>query len=44
MCGDSEEEQPMFIYGTVGQRVPQGHPLRPVRAVAHEALRAVPGI
>jgi transposase len=41
MRGDAEEAEPIFIYGTVGQRVPQDHPLRPVRAMADEALRAL---
>ena len=41
MRGDSTEPQPMFIYGTVGQRVPQDHPLRPVREMADAALRAL---
>jgi len=41
MRGETEEPQPMFFYGTVGQRVPQDHPLRPIRAMADEALRAL---
>ena len=41
MRGDAEEPEPMFIYGTVGQRVPQDHPLRPVRAMADAALRSL---
>jgi transposase len=41
MRGDAEEPEPMFIYGTVGQRVPQDHPLRPVRAMADAALHSL---
>lgn len=41
MRGDADESEPVFIYGTVAQRVPQDHPLRPIRAMAEEALRAL---
>src|SRR6266571_121641 len=41
MRGDAIEPEPMFSYITTAQRVPQDHPLRPVRAIADEALRAL---
>jgi transposase len=41
MRGDAEEPEPVFSYITAAQRVPQDHPLRPVRAMADEALRAL---
>jgi transposase len=40
MRGDAIDPEPMFSYITTAQRVPQDHPLRPVRAMADEALRA----
>ena len=41
MRGDAIDPEPMFSYVTTAQRVPQDHPLRPVRAMADEALRAL---
>jgi transposase len=41
MRGEGEDPQPMFSYITAAQRVPQDHPLRRVRAMADEALRAL---
>lgn len=41
MRGDSDDSEPMFYYFTTSERVPQDHPLRPVRAMADEALRAL---
>jgi len=41
MRGEGDDPQPMFSYITVAQRVPQDHPLRRVRAMADEALRAL---
>jgi transposase len=41
MRGEATEPQPMFSYLTTAQRVPQDHPLRPVRAMADEALEAL---
>lgn len=41
MRGEASEPQPVFSYITAAQRVPQDHPLRRVRAMADEALRAL---
>ncbi len=41
MRGDAIDPEPVFSYITTAQRVPQDHPLRPVRAMADEALRAL---
>ncbi len=41
MRGDSTDPEPVFSYITTAQRVPQDHPLRRVRAMADEALRAL---
>jgi len=41
MRGEGSEPEPVFSYITVAQRVPQDHPLRRVRAMADEALRAL---
>lgn len=43
MRGDATEPEPMFFYFTTAQRVPADHPLRPVKAMADEALRALSG-
>ena len=39
MRGDDEQQLDAFSYVSPEQRVPKGHPLRPVRAMADEALR-----
>ena len=39
MRGDDEQQLGVFSYVSPEQRVPQEHPLRPVRAMADEALR-----
>jgi transposase len=41
MRGEAAETDAMFSYISPAQRVPQNHPLRPVRAMADEALRAL---
>lgn len=41
MRGEKEEPAAMFSYITPAQRVPQDHPLRPIRALADKALRAL---
>jgi len=40
MRGDDEHQSTMFSYISADQRVPTDHPLRPVRSMADEALRA----
>src|SRR2546430_17117869 len=39
MRGDDEQQLGVFSYVSPEQRIPQDHPLRPVRAMADEALR-----
>ncbi len=39
MRGDDEQQMGVFSYVSPEQRVPQNHPLRPLRAMADEALR-----
>jgi transposase len=39
MRGDDEQQMGVFSYVSPEQRVPQEHPLRPIRAMADEALR-----
>jgi transposase len=41
MRGEAEDPAAMFSYITPAQRVPQDHPLRPIRALADKALRAL---
>jgi hypothetical protein len=41
MRGDAVETDAMFSYISPAQRVPQDHPLRPVRAMADDALKAL---
>jgi transposase len=43
MRGDTEDLEPVFSYIRPSQRVPEDHPLRPIRAMADEALRALSG-
>lgn len=38
MRGDDEQQLDVFSYVSPEQRIPQDHPLRPVRAMANEAL------
>jgi transposase len=41
MRGDDRQQSDLFIYGTLEERVPKDHPLRPVRAMADIALAAL---
>jgi transposase len=41
MRGDDEQQLGVFSYVNPEQRVPQDHPLRPLRAMADEALGAL---
>ena len=41
MRGDELLQEEMFSYGSLSQRVPQGHPLRRVRELADEAMQAL---
>lgn len=38
MRGDDRQQSDLFIYGSLEERVPKDHPLRPVRAMADIAL------
>lgn len=41
MRGDEQFQEEMFSYGSLSQRVPMGHPLRRIRALADEAMAAL---
>ena len=41
MRGEDNQQQDLFSYGSLEERVPQNHPLRPIRAMVDEALVAL---
>jgi transposase len=41
MRGDDRQQSDLFIYGSLEERVPKDHPLRPVRAMADIGLEAL---
>ncbi len=41
MRGDEKRQPDLFLYGTLEQRIPENHPLRPVRAMTDMALAAL---
>lgn len=41
MRGDDRQQSDLFIYGSLEERVPKEHPLRPIRAMADIALEAL---
>lgn len=41
MRGDDRQQPDLFLYGTLEERIPKNHPLRPVRAMADAALEAL---
>jgi transposase len=41
MRGIDESQDSLFSYGCLEERIPAGHPLRPIRRMADEALRAL---
>jgi transposase len=43
MRGDDRQESEMFLYGSLEERVPEKHPLRPVRAMVDAALESMSG-
>ena len=43
MRGEDQQQHELFGYGSLEERVPQDHPLRPIRAMVDEALRAMDG-
>lgn len=43
MRGDEASDQPLFSYVSPAQRIPQDHPLRAIKRMTDEALRALSG-
>jgi len=43
MRGEDQTQHELFGYGSLEERVPQDHPLRPIRAMVDEALKALDG-
>jgi transposase len=43
MRGDDIHQQELFSYGSLEERVPVDHPLRPIRTMVDEALKALDG-
>jgi transposase len=41
MRGDDQTQHEMFSYGSLEERVPADHPLRPIRQMVDEALEAL---
>ena len=41
MRGEDRQQQELFSYGSLEERIPADHPLRPIRAMADEALSAM---
>ena len=44
MRGEDVQQDELFSYGSLEERVPADHPLRPIRAMVDEALRALGGV
>ena len=43
MCGDDGQQEAMFSYLSPEARVPQDHPLRPIRKMVNQALAELDG-
>ena len=43
MRGEDQQQHELFGYGSLEERVPQDHPLRPIRGMVDEALKALDG-
>jgi transposase len=43
MRGDDIQENELFSYGSLEERVPESHPLRPIRQMVDEALKQMSG-
>lgn len=43
MRGEDLQQHELFSYGSLEERVPAGHPLRPIRAMVDEALKGMDG-
>ena len=41
MRGEDLQQHDLFSYGSLEERVPADHPLRPIRAMVDEALKAM---
>jgi transposase len=41
MRGDDRQETELFLYGSLEERIPSNHPLRPVREMADAALESM---
>jgi transposase len=41
MRGDDQQQSELFLYGSLEQRIPQDHPLRPVREMTDAALESM---
>lgn len=41
MRGEDKQQHDLFSYGSLEDRVPQNHPLRPIRGMVDEALNAL---
>lgn len=41
MRGDDQQETELFLYGSLEERVPENHPLRPVRVMTDAALESM---
>lgn len=43
MRGEDRQQHELFSYGSLEERVPADHPLRPIRQIVEEALKALDG-
>ena len=43
MRGEDKQQHDLFSYGSLEERVPSEHPLRPIRMMVDEALKALDG-
>jgi hypothetical protein len=43
MRGEDIQQHDLFSYGSLEQRVPADHPLRPIRTMVDEALQSLDG-
>src|ERR1700678_4646431 len=43
MRGEDQTQHELFGYGSLEERVPQNHPLRPIRAMVEESFKALDG-
>src|SRR6266566_4905970 len=43
MRGEDIQQHDLFSYGSLEQRVPADHPLRPIRTMVDEALKSLDG-